>query len=166
MPSPRTTMMKAAWSFLLGLALIGAGCNKGESSNAEAMGYETPSPESVKPMEEPVAPKAADGTPASPSPFMNTTAVDATPEGIPTTDETGRPLETIQGLQKVADYYSRVLMPNSGPRSPMEVGKKQPLPPLTDLQQLVKMRLIKQVPAAPAGKKFVIEGGVVKMVDQ
>ncbi len=28
--------------------------------------------------------------------------------------------------------------------------------PITDLQELVKARLIKKIPAAPAGKKFVI----------
>lgn len=82
--------------------------------------------------------------------------------GVPLNDDDGNTLNTMQGLQRAVDYYTRVLAPKSTPQFPGD--KRQPLPPLTDLQQLVTYKIIKAVPPPPDGKKYVIEGGVVKIV--
>jgi hypothetical protein len=72
--------------------------------------------------------------------------------------------KVIAGLERAAEYYNRAIVTAVPQDEEQAKNWKQP-PPLTDLQQLVTYRVIPRVPAAPAGKKYVIDpkDGKVKL---
>lgn len=69
-------------------------------------------------------------------------------------------------LNNAVEYYQRVLA-SRVPADEEEAKRFKPVPPLTDLQQLVQYRVLKALPAAPAGKKYVYDAkdGRVKLAD-
>lgn len=162
--------MKTKWVTLLAVGLAIAGCKKAEdaSSSGTADGYLPPPEQRYTTSTNETAPPPNPLGPNSPAPASNpppAAALGATnAAGLPTSDGEGNVLNAIQGLQRVVDYYNRTLLPQSAPRAPGD--RRKPLPPLTDLQQLVSMGLVKQLPQAPPGKKYVLEGGIVKTVNQ
>ncbi len=104
--------------------------------------------------------------PAAPeAPEIPPQSADISAEGLVTKDAEGNALDKTAQLQQAVDYYTRVLEPKV-PESEEEAKTFKGYPPLTDLEQLVKARVIRAVPAAPAGKKYVIENGKVKLVAQ
>jgi hypothetical protein len=64
-------------------------------------------------------------------------------------DESGKRLSDLEALQAAVWTYERMasLSPDEG---------QQPLAGLTDLNQLVKVRLITAVPEAPGGKRYIV----------
>jgi hypothetical protein len=116
-----------------------------------------------------LAEESAETEPAPPPartemPFT-TGAVATTPEGIPTEDSEGERMDTVTGLQRAVEYYQRVLRTYIPDDEEAERLHK-PVPPLTDLQQLVTYRIIRAVPEGPEGKKYVYDAtdGRVKLV--
>lgn len=94
-------------------------------------------------------------------------AASASAEGVPTKDAYGNPIDTITGLTRAVDYYNRYLRTYI-PSDEDEEKNFKPFPPLKSLQQLVEYKLIRAVPKAPDGKKYVYDEATatVKMVDQ
>jgi hypothetical protein len=86
-------------------------------------------------------------------------------EGLPMKDEDGKSMDTLAALQYAAEVYDRLQA-----MEPVDDDNPafKPRPPLTDLQQLVQYRIIRAVPAAPAGQKYVYDGQTrkVKLVSQ
>jgi hypothetical protein len=118
---------------------------------------------------------SADATPAADAGTADTSTADAntTPgapeappapafsgevssEGLPMKDEDDQPLDTLAALQYAVDTYER-LRGMDGPDDEEEAKTWKPMPEITDLQQLVRYRLIRAVPQAPAGKKYVYD---------
>jgi hypothetical protein len=89
----------------------------------------------------------------------------ATAEGLPAFDDEGRPLNTLAALELAVDYYQRVLV-TWVPEDEDQERYWKPIPPLTDLQQLVEYRIIRAVPEGPDGQRYVYdaEAGRVKLV--
>lgn len=79
----------------------------------------------------------------------------------------GHQLDTIKGLERAVEYYQRVLMPRTA-LDLADVKTFKPTPPLTNLDQLVEWRVIRAVPHAPPGQKYIYdtESGQVKLVAQ
>ncbi len=152
--------MTTRWMLLAAVTVAMAGCNKEDSSAKAAKGPDVVV--EVMKTPPPAPPPSANGKQADgPAAALNTgmeSKGDAS--GLPTQVE-GKALSTQQGLQRAADYYSRNLLPASVPQAPGD--KRKTLPPLTDLQQLVDFRVIKAIPPAPDGKKWVLEGSQVKL---
>lgn len=71
-------------------------------------------------------------------------------------DENGKQLNVLQYLQQAVGQYDR-LRPGSA------YGDNPGWPPLTDLNQLIKVGLLKSLPAAPPGKKFVLDPQTMKV---
>jgi hypothetical protein len=69
-------------------------------------------------------------------------------------DPDGKTLSAINYLQSLVDAYNRT-------RAGQSDGT--PWPPLTDLQQLVNMRMVARLPVAPAGQKFVFDAASAKV---
>lgn len=65
-------------------------------------------------------------------------------------DEDGKQLSTLQFLQRMVDHYDRV-------RPGTSTADSDGWPELTDLSQLVKFRVLKELPSAPAGQKFALD---------
>jgi hypothetical protein len=89
----------------------------------------------------------------------------STSDGLPTVDDEGNALNTIAALERAVEYYNRVLRTRVA-ESEEEEKYFKPVPPLTDLQQLIQYRIIRAVPAGPDGRKYVYdaEAGKVKLV--
>jgi len=111
----------------------------------------------------PVAPAvnltAAPPTPATPAPDAAPPPTLASAPAIPEAemkleDGEGKPLALIDFLNLAASNYERT-------RAGMTEGN--PWPPLTDLNQLVQYRVIKRLPAAPEGYKFVFNAETRKV---
>lgn len=94
---------------------------------------------------------AAGGTAAAPAA--------AEPESKEIKDPEGKTLSALQYMQNLADTYGRM-------RATQVEGNQWP--PLTDLQQIVNVGLVKRLPSAPAGQKFVFDAqsGNVKLMTQ
>ncbi len=174
---PDTTKLKPIVPAILGLAAslaLLAGCT---AQNPEV------DPEPAEPISEEDAASAAEGgislfaessngtqaeappPPTTELPFaQNPTATKA---GIPTVDADGNQIDTITGLQRAVEYYQRVLAVRE-PDDEEEEKYFKPVPPLTNLQQLVDYRVIRAIPKAPEGKKYVFDkdSGLVKLVSQ
>jgi len=75
--------------------------------------------------------------------------------------------KVLEGLNRAVEYYTRALS-SRVPQDEEEQKTFKPVPPLTDLEQLVTYRVIRAVPAAPAGKKYVFDAqtGTAKLVNQ
>lgn len=65
-------------------------------------------------------------------------------------DDEGKPITVVQYVQRAVDAYERM-------RYASVEGDKPPWPPLQDLSQLVKVGILKTLPPAPAGEKFVLD---------
>jgi hypothetical protein len=108
---------------------------------------------------------AASEAPAQPPPvaFGGPT----TTEGLPAQDESGNSMDTLAALQYASEVYER-LKAMDYPDDEEAAKRWKPRPPLTDLQQLVQYRIIRAVPAAPAGQKYVYDAQTkkVKLVSQ
>jgi hypothetical protein len=90
-----------------------------------------------------------------------------TTEGLPSQDEDGKSMDTLAALQYASEVYER-LKAMDYPDDEEAAKRWKPRPPLTDLQQLVQYRIIRAVPAAPAGQKYVYDAQTkkVKLVSQ
>lgn len=152
------SLLSFRWLVAGAVACAVAGCNKeaDPESSSSAPGA------SVTVMTGPPPPPAPGKPDTNPVPAQVLTSGmskdDAT--GVPTTDGE-KNLDAQQGLQRAVDYYNRSMRPASGPQAPGQ--QRQMLPALTSLEQLVQYRVIKAVPPAPAGKKWVLEGDRVKL---
>jgi hypothetical protein len=91
-------------------------------------------------------------------------AADPTGFGLPTTGDDGKSLDTIAALERAVEYYDRILRTRVA-ESEEEEKYFKPVPPLTDLQQLVQYRVIRAVPAGPNGQRYVYDAqtGKVKL---
>jgi len=78
----------------------------------------------------------------------------AEPESAVIKDPDGKTISAINYLQSLVDAYNRT-------RAGQSDGT--PWPPLTNLQQLVNMRMVARLPAAPAGQKFVFDAATGKV---
>jgi hypothetical protein len=135
-----------------------AGCSKQDPEAAEAA--KTPAVVLETQTSPPPPPPAGKPAPAAPVDSLNSGMSSDQATGIPTTDGE-KNLSAQQGLQRAVDYYNRSMVPASTPQAPGD--KRKMLPPLTSLQQLVDYRVIKAIPPAPDGKKWVLEGTQVKL---
>lgn len=136
------------------IAIVVAGCSGEEKKS-------TPStPSAPKSAANPVAPTASPAAPAAPnapeapaSVFANTSGEGATSDGVPTKDADGKTIDTLAGLNRAVEYYTRVLQPMQA-ESEEQAKTFKGYPPLTSLEQLVQYKVIRAVPPAPAGKKW------------
>lgn len=101
-------------------------------------------------------PPAAGGAGAGAAPAA-AAAAEAEPKEIKDVD--GKTLSAVQYMQNLVDTYNRL-------RATQVEGNQWP--PLTDLQQVVNVGLVKRLPSAPAGQKFVFDApsGKVKVMSQ
>lgn len=104
------------------------------------------------------APPPLQGVAAAPEASSLTPATEGTPAS---------PDAALALLENAAEHYTRELMTRV-PADEEEAQNFKPVPPLTNLEQLVQYRLIRAVPAAPPGKKFIYDAkdGKVKLVTQ
>jgi hypothetical protein len=119
----------------------------GDASEAGATVAATPA--EASPQTDPAATAPA----APPAPAFSG---EVSSEGLPMKDEDDQPLDTLAALQYAVDTYER-LRGMDGPDDEEEAKTWKPMPEITDLQQLVRYRLIRAVPQAPAGKKYVYD---------
>ena len=137
------------------LALVIAGCSEDKKAPAP-----TPS-QTPKATANPVAPTASEpaaaapaGAPAAPaSVFANAAGEGATSDGVPTKDADGKTIDTLAGLNRAVEYYTRALQ-TLQPQDEEQAKNWKPYPSLTSLDQLVQYKVIRAVPPAPAGKKW------------
>lgn len=153
--------MKLLKAILASTAITLSGCTqKEEATPAPAPTPAAPSLNvtGAKSTSDPAAP--------APAPSLPTRGMEAqSATGLQTVDADGKALDTIAGLERAVEYYTRVLVP----RTPIDEAEEKtfkPVPPLTDLQQLVEYRVIKAIPAGPDGARYVYdkESGKVKLV--
>ena len=152
-------------SFTAGLALsaclFAIGCGKTDETPAP------PPPPAPKKAEAAVTTPAVTAPPAvtpPPAPAAGGAAAAAAPaaaepESKEIKDPEGKTLSALQYMQKLADAYGRM-------RATQVEGNQWP--PLTDLQQIVNVGMVKRLPSAPAGQKFVFDAqsGNVKLMTQ
>jgi hypothetical protein len=132
-----------------------------------AAGCKPEDPPTAPPPPAPKAPEAVVATPpvASPGPAAPVTpppvggaaaAAPAAPEAEPKEIKTidGKTISAIQYVQSLADSYERT-------RAGQSDGT--PWPPLTDLQLLVNVGMVKRLPTPPAGQKFVFDAKTGKV---
>jgi hypothetical protein len=156
----------------VGMAAL-TGCQKESAPSAPAPNATPPPSGSINvTAPAPAAPDASAAQPpstpgAAPAAPADAANANPSPEGLPMTDDSGKVLDTLGGLQRAVEYYTRVLVPRV-PVDEEEEKRFKPVPPLKDLQQLVEYKVIRAVPAAPAGKKYVYDpiSGKVKLENQ
>lgn len=107
------------------------------------------------------APPAGNPASASAAPGAPTAAPGSDPLFYFRRDEKGQALNDLEALQLAAEAYSRKAGMSESPDQPVWAN-------LTDLSQLVKVGMLKALPAAPAGKKYVVQPKThkVSLVDQ
>jgi hypothetical protein len=130
---------------------------------------------------EPAAPSASslpDSTPADPAPTsmdLSSEAPDTAPppgevagalaeaeaEPLRMVDDEGNALTALAYLQQAVDTYDRS-------RAGTATADSDGWPELTDLSQLVKYRIVRRLPPAPPGQRFVFDAktGKVGLVNQ
>ncbi len=132
-----------------------AGCTKNDDTSVVAPppqpapgggAVELNNPAATTPPPAPVAPPAP-GT--APAPLAA-----AEPEPKEFKDPDGKTISAMQHMDALVQAYERT-------RAGRDPG--QELPPLTDINQLVTMRLVQRLPAAPAGQKFVFDAKTGKV---
>lgn len=124
----------------------------GKAKPAETLpGTAAPAPPGAPP------PPSKAATPAAPA-GASDLAAPAAPRAVPGTDplfyfrrdEKGRYLGDLEALQLAAEAYAG--------KAAMGEEAGQPVwPNLTNLSQLVKVGMLKALPAAPAGQKYVVD---------
>jgi hypothetical protein len=160
-------MMKNTLALLSVGALLGllVGCSPAEDANPLPPSAPPPSPlAESSPENAALAAAASVETSAQPPAIAFGGATSA--EGLPMQNDEGKTLDTMASLQYAAEVYERL----RGMEPPVDDDnpRYKPRPPLTDLQQLVQYRVIRAVPAAPAGQKYVYDPqtGKVKLGSQ
>lgn len=141
-------------------SLAFGGCSKNEGDSVSA-----PPPPSAPPSGGGVelnaggpavaAPPAATPPPEAPAAAM---APAAAPEPEPKEfkDADGKTISLIQHMEALVQGYERI-------RASRNAETPNQMPPLTDLSQLVTMRMVSRLPAAPAGQKFVLDPATGKV---
>ena len=150
------------------LAVVVAGCTaKEESTPASAPADGPVAPDTSMPADAATStPVAPPGEPPS-TPFATGDSTETTTEGVPTKDADGKTIDTLAGLNRAVEYYTRVLMPMVA-EDEEQAKTFKGYPPLTSLDQLVQYKVIRAIPAAPSGKKYVYDTKEynVKLVNQ
>ncbi|MCD6050489.1 MAG: hypothetical protein K0Q55_1892 [Verrucomicrobia bacterium] len=132
-----------------------AGCTKSEDTSVVAPpppaqpgggAVELNNAAATPPPSAPVAPPAPDAVAAP--------MAAAEPEPKEFKDPDGKTISIMQHMEALVQGYERT-------RAGRDPG--QELPPLTNINQLVTMRLVQRLPAAPAGQKFVFDPATGKV---
>lgn len=145
------------------------GCNEGDGA-ADAGGGSAPAPTTTISTGSTPAPGGGAGAPppeapnipAEPPPVIEGVT---SKEGLALVGEDGKTLDTQAGLQRAVEYYTRELLTRV-PVDEEEEKRFKPVPPLTDLQQLVTYKVIRAIPPAPAGKKWAYDAQAGKVILQ
>lgn len=142
---------------LASLALASGGCGRDEPPTPSTDVPPTPASPMPTLTSEPTAPPSpAPAPPLAGTPALGIAAAparvgDATSE-VTLEDEDGNPIkDSLQIMQRAVDLYNVMRFESVSEET------DQPWPPLKDLSQLVKQKVLARLPPAPPGKKWVLD---------
>ena len=142
---------------MCGVVIGLTGCGGKE---ADSVAVPPPSDAPAVAMVAPAAVGTAAPAPMAPPPVAGTAPLPAAGPAaaekadFTTVDEEGKPVPALEFMNTAIDGYERT-------RASMTEGEVWP--PLTSIEQLIQYRIISRLPAAPAGKKFVLDPATGKV---